>query len=66
VLYTKAETAEQLRKSQRTVDRYIRDGLLKATKGPGRNGNVMISDAAIAEYLKRQEIVPAEPEPAAR
>lgn len=57
MLLTLAEVAERLRVHEVTVRRYIRQGRIKAMKGPGRAGHVRISEEALAEYLEQQAVV---------
>ncbi len=51
--YTRKETAELLKMSERTLDRYIRSGKIKATKtGAAKRSKVIITAAAINEFLE--------------
>lgn len=51
--YTRKETAELLKMSERTLDRYIRSGKIKATKtGTAKRSKVIITAAAINEFLE--------------
>ncbi len=65
MFHTRDEAAGILRVHVRTVDRLIADGLLKASKGPGKNGAVRIADEALADYVERSTLVPTESEAAA-
>ncbi|MBA9003707.1 helix-turn-helix domain-containing protein [Thermomonospora cellulosilytica] len=56
---TRAEVAATLRVHERTVDRYVRQGLLKAIKAPGPNGSVRISEESLKEYLESQTVQPS-------
>ena len=50
--YTRKETAETLKISERTLDRYIKAGKIRATKtGNARTSKVIITDQAIKEFL---------------
>lgn len=50
--YTRKETADALKISERTLDRYIRSGKLKAVKvGNTRASKVIITETAINEFL---------------
>ena len=61
MLHTKAEAAGRLRVSTRTIERYIYQGLLEATKNPGSKGRIRISDQAINDFLTAQRINPPTP-----
>lgn len=55
---TKCEVAEELRVSQRTVERWLRLGLLRRFKGPGgRRGVVRVSRKALDDFIKDREKV---------
>lgn len=50
--YTRKETAQALKISERTLDRYIKAGKIRATKtSETRPGKVIITDQAIQEFL---------------
>lgn len=50
--YTRKETADALKISERTLDRYIRSGKLKAVKfGNAKTSKVIITETAINEFL---------------
>lgn len=54
---TRAEVAERLDVSERTVDRYIRRGLLTAIKTPGApNGTIRISKESFDQYVQANEL----------
>ncbi|WP_165964424.1 helix-turn-helix domain-containing protein [Actinomadura sp. KC216] len=57
---TKAEVAERLRVSEKTVDRYIRRGFLKAIKTTDTpQGAVRVTVASYEAYVARQTVTPA-------
>lgn len=59
---TRAEAAELLRVSERTVDRYIKRGLLTAIQGrPGTQNIVQISERSVTEFLAGR-FVPVQPD----
>lgn len=60
MLLTRKEVAERLRVHPGTVDRYIKRGLIKATKVGGPYGAVRIDEKDLAEYIKRQAFEPTE------
>lgn len=55
--YTLAQAAARLGCAPLTVSRYINRGLLKADKGPGRNGAVRVRPEWIDEFLAEQEVI---------
>lgn len=54
---TRAEAAERLGVSERTVDRYIRRGLLRAKKGPVPVGSVHVHASSVDRLLSKRECV---------
>lgn len=59
MLLTRTEAAAKLRVHKSTLDRYIRCGLIKATKNPGgRNATVRIEEDEIKAYLERHQVEP--------
>ncbi|GAA4225916.1 hypothetical protein GCM10022254_09030 [Actinomadura meridiana] len=57
-LLTIREVSEKIRRHRVTVSRMIRDGELRAVRGKGRNGRVFIYADSVADYLKRNEVLP--------
>jgi excisionase family DNA binding protein len=57
---TTAEVAARLRVHEDTVRRYIKQGRLRAVKGPGPKGQFRVSEEALAEYIEQQTFT-AEP-----
>lgn len=53
---TTAEVAKRLRVHEVTVRRYIKQGALRAVKGPGPNGQFRVSEEALAEYIDQQTV----------
>lgn len=52
------EVAERLDRHRVTVSRMVRDGELRAVRGPGRNSRVKIYTSSVREYLARNEVIP--------
>lgn len=59
MLLTRKEVAERLRVSPATVDRYIKRGLIKATKNPGPNGHIRVDEKDLADYIEQHAVEPA-------
>jgi len=57
---TRAQAAEKLQVTSRTIDTYIKDGRLKAAKfgKPGGRGNVRISAASLNALLEPEPLAP--------
>jgi excisionase family DNA binding protein len=53
---TTAEVATRLRVHEDTVRRYIKQGRLRAVKGPGPKGQFRVSEEALAEYVEQQTV----------
>lgn len=56
---TIAEVSDKLRRHRVTVSRLIRDGELRAVKGEGKNGRVLVYADSVQEYLDRNTVQPA-------
>lgn len=54
------EVSTKIRRHRVTVSRMIRDGELRAVRGKGRNGRVLIYADSVTEYLKRNEVEPTQ------
>lgn len=61
---TIAEVSEKLRRHRVTVSRMVRAGELRAVKGEGKNGRVLVYADSVQEYLDRNTVQP-DPDPAA-
>ena len=55
---TKKEAAAALGISQRTIERYVKEGRLRPTYRKGRTGNYADFSTQEIEYLKRERSVP--------
>ena len=63
-LLTIREVSQKLRRHRVTVSRMVRDGELRAIRGEGKNGRVLIYPDSVTEYLERRTVQPAADEPA--
>ncbi len=50
-MLTIADLCERLNCSPATAYRLVKIGALRATKNPGRNGMIRVSEEALADYL---------------
>lgn len=50
------EVSERIRRHRVTVSRMVRDGELRAVRGKGRSGRVLIYAHSVDQYLKRNEV----------
>lgn len=55
---TIAEVSELLRRHRVTVSRMIRDGELRAIRGKGRTGRVLIYADSVEAYIERNTVQP--------
>lgn len=53
---TTAEVAQRLGLHENTVRHYLRQGRIRAVKGPGPKGQFRVSEEALAEYIDRQTV----------
>lgn len=57
-LLTIREVSAKIRRHRVTVSRMVRDGELRAVRGKGRNGRVLIYANSVNAYLARHEVEP--------
>lgn len=56
-----AETCRRLRLSRWTVRKLVREGEIKAVKGPARNAHIRVYEQSVEDYLTRYTISPPAP-----
>lgn len=57
---TIAEVSDKIRRHRVTVSRMVRDGELRAVRGEGKNGRVLIYADSVQEYLERNTVQPVQ------